>query len=165
MNLIVTASSLIKHSTKSVHLGLQKNILLLDNQIQLMPYTQSLRHYASPTAKLSILPIKTVENKSNGFKSIPVIRSILSHIESIGVGMRPMQRDKNSRKMKRRTNIKNKGEVGLMNNAEEKEFFSRQPGQRIRKNKNGSYSTLFPPPPFASSYRGMMNDGIFFLFE
>jgi hypothetical protein len=86
------------------------------------------------------------------FKALPVNPSILEHIRSIGVGIRPRKKRKKASKQKFR-------DGGVLSQADEREFFSGKGGERRSRSKskrvgddkeNGvKVSIAMPPPPFS----------------
>ena len=82
------------------------------------------------------------------FKAIPINQSILTHIRSLGVGIRPK---KKRNKRKQTSNNRN----GLLSEANEREFFNnRNKGGNTRSRQPkvvGSEDEIrMPPPPFSS---------------
>jgi len=95
-----------------------------------------------------------ISNSSNRslFKALPVNPSILEHIRSIGVGIRPRTKRKKLSKQKFR-------DGGLLSEADEREFFSGKGGERRSRSKakkggkdndnEVKVSIAMPPPPFS----------------
>ena len=89
------------------------------------------------------------------FKNIPIDQSILTHIRSIGVGMRPKKKRKRPNKKTSRRN----GSGGIMNEADERDFFNAKVSsgntrQRPKKvvdddNEGGHIESVMLPPPFS----------------
>ena len=82
---------------------------------------------------------RTISIHSNKFKSLPIIPSVLKHIQSIGVGIPPRRRRRLNRK---RQTWKSDDETSLLSNYEEGLFLSRRDNHRSNANsihRNPSY--------------------------
>lgn len=82
---------------------------------------------------------RTISIHSNKFKNLPIIPSVLKHIQSIGVGIPPRRRRRLNRK---RQTWKSDDETSLLSNYEEGLFLSRRDNHRSNANsihRNPSY--------------------------
>jgi hypothetical protein len=88
------------------------------------------------------------------FKAIPVNPSILEYIKSVGVGIR----SQNKKKKKKRTLKQRNADSGILNEADENEYFiekngtrrTRKPSKMIEEREGIVRSGVTPPPPFSS---------------
>ena len=100
------------------------------------------------------------------FKAIPINQSILSHIRSIGVGIRPKKKRKKKKKDK---NFR--GDNRLLDEADERDFFrgqighgssrmkrSRQKDGDASNDKNKLENLFMPPPPFSTRIPADVDD-------
>ena len=89
------------------------------------------------------------------FRSIPIQRSILNHIETLGLGLKTKRKPKNAKRSE-----KDRDNLSVMNADEERRYFQTRPTRinqvdryLARANREPLSAALWmPPPPFASTW-------------
>jgi len=135
-------------------------------------YSSAIR--IGPAGITTTIPHRTISIHSNKFKDLPIVPSVLKHIQSIGVGLPPPRRRRRLNR-KRQTSLLSKYEEGLFLSRRDNHRSNANPTKRYpnhyNTNHNGtkhksslaaidssSSSTeqkvswkWMPPPPFAKS--------------
>jgi hypothetical protein len=166
----LTEHALASHSTHNVAKS-KACIHPINAAIQMPPHYASIRNFSTKGYNDddsweqpfdSSQSDNTKPSNRSQFKSLPIDQSILSHIRSIGVGIRPKNKKKKRKSNRNRTTGRGNGNV--LDESDEEAFFNAKHGgmnhprrQRPRKSEGVGYDTnpnfsVMPPPPFSNQF-------------